>query len=56
MAVFGDGHVQMLRDSTSALVLRALSTATGGETFNSSDQSAPICLPAAKFSAAGRFH
>jgi prepilin-type N-terminal cleavage/methylation domain-containing protein/prepilin-type processing-associated H-X9-DG protein len=34
MAVFGDGHVQFLRDSLSAQVLRALCTANGGETVN----------------------
>ena len=31
-AVFGDGHVQFLRDSISPQTLRALCTATGGET------------------------
>ncbi len=30
-AVFGDGHVQFIRDSISAQTLRALCTATGGE-------------------------
>jgi len=33
-AVFGDGHVQFLRDSISPLTLRALCTANGGETVN----------------------
>ena len=33
MALFGDGHVQFVRDSTSAQVLRALMTADGGEAF-----------------------
>ena len=33
MALFGDGHVQFVRDSTTPQVLRALSTADGGETF-----------------------
>jgi prepilin-type N-terminal cleavage/methylation domain-containing protein/prepilin-type processing-associated H-X9-DG protein len=33
MALFGDGHVQFLRDSTAAPVLRALCTADGGETI-----------------------
>ncbi len=33
-AVFGDGHVQFLRDSIDALTLRALMTADGGETVN----------------------
>jgi prepilin-type N-terminal cleavage/methylation domain-containing protein len=32
LAVFGDGHVQFLRDSTAADVLRYLCTADGGET------------------------
>jgi prepilin-type N-terminal cleavage/methylation domain-containing protein/prepilin-type processing-associated H-X9-DG protein len=31
-AVWGDGHVQFIRDSVSAQVLRAVMTATGGET------------------------
>src|SRR5262249_31926217 len=31
MAVFGDGHVQFLRDSIDALTLRSLATADGGE-------------------------
>jgi prepilin-type processing-associated H-X9-DG protein len=33
-AVFGDGHVQFVRDSISALVLRALCTPDGGETVS----------------------
>jgi prepilin-type N-terminal cleavage/methylation domain-containing protein/prepilin-type processing-associated H-X9-DG protein len=33
-AVFGDGHVQFLRDNTNALTLRALMTADGGEVLN----------------------
>ncbi|MFO0846561.1 MAG: DUF1559 domain-containing protein [Gemmataceae bacterium] len=32
-AVFGDGHVQFIRDSVSAQVLRAICTADGGETI-----------------------
>jgi prepilin-type N-terminal cleavage/methylation domain-containing protein/prepilin-type processing-associated H-X9-DG protein len=33
MALFGDGHVQFLRDTLTPPVLRALVTADGGETF-----------------------
>ena len=33
-AVFGDGHVQFLRESITPQVLRGLCTATGGETVN----------------------
>jgi prepilin-type N-terminal cleavage/methylation domain-containing protein/prepilin-type processing-associated H-X9-DG protein len=35
--VFGDGHVAFMRDSVSAVIVRALTTRDGGEAINASD-------------------